>query len=180
MLCLHEKLSSRVFIHSLFSADNCLLSSFRESIILYSRYAGFFNVYWCFIKRITYISIIIFNFTINYIFELRFNIFNYFWMIHYHKLSTILSLICLSSFILSYLLSFMFAMCFLLKSDSIILLISSSCSSNGRICSNVLYSINWLRITFAIIFIAKTFYFFIVFYFFIFLFIFWMRSMYFC
>ena len=102
------------------------------------------------IKRITYISFIIFNFTINEIFELRFNIFNYFWMIHYYQLFIILSLICLSSFILSYLLSFIFAMCFLLTSDLIILLISSTCSSNERICSNVLYSVNWLPITFII------------------------------
>ena len=65
-------------------------------------------------------------------------------------LFSILSLICLSSFILSYLLSFMFAMCFLLTRFLIITLISSICSCNEKVCSNVFYSVNWLYITFVI------------------------------
>ena len=70
---------------------------------------------------------------------------------YYYNLFIILSLICSSSLILSYLLSFMFALCFLLASDLIILLISSICSSNEKVCSNVLYSVNRFRITFVII-----------------------------
>ena len=74
-------------------------------------------------------------------------------MIHYYILFIIISLICWSSFILSYLLSFIFAICFLSSSDLIVSLISSICFANENVCSNI--SVNWLRITFYYIYFTN-------------------------